>query len=137
VYEKYDLGKVLDLIRKELFVSAVTIQGEIIGTGIQGNPYGFTGEEKRLMVFNVIADGKRLPYTEMKAVCAGRGLETVPLIGSVALDSATTIEKFIEMSDGVSAVNAAAMREGIVYRTEDYRLSFKAVSNRYLMKRGE
>ncbi|MCL1984647.1 MAG: hypothetical protein FWG58_04550 [Methanomassiliicoccaceae archaeon] len=136
VYEQYGLQDVLRKMHAGNG-SSVTIQGEVIGTGIQGNHYKLMNEEKSLKVFNIVIDGKRLPFDEMAAICAKYELETVPPLGKVTLTADMTIENFIELSDGMSVVNKNVIREGIVYRTEDYALSFKAVSNRFLMKRGE
>lgn len=118
------------------------LQGEIIGEGIQGNPLQRKGQE--LYVFNAydIGAGRYLAFAEFMALCARLGVKTVPLVHSnwTLLDS---VADLVEMADGQSLLNVNADREGLVFRPliEDYdeiggsirRLSFKAISNRYLL----
>lgn len=118
------------------------IQGEIIGEGIQGNPLQRKGQE--LYVFNAydIQAGKYLGFAEFTALCARLGVKTVPIVyEDLSLPSEVAV--LVEMADGYSYLSASALREGLVFRplTEDFdeiggsmrRLSFKAISNRYLL----
>ena len=118
------------------------LQGEIIGEGIQGNPLQRKGQE--LYIFNAydIQAGKYLAFAEFMALCARLGVKTVPIVHAEwkLLDS---VADLVEMADGQSLLNLNADREGLVFRplVEDYdeiggsmrRLSFKAISNRYLL----
>jgi hypothetical protein len=136
-FDTYGMDNILEAMHRS-GGSSVTIQGEIIGYDVGTNHYKMSAAEGiRLMIFNVIIDGVRSPFAEMEGICRRHKLETVPSLGTVTMNIGMTIEKFIEMSDGVSAVNVNVMREGIVYRTQDYGTSFKAISNKFLMKRGE
>jgi len=135
-FEKYEVEKVLASMLKSC-KETVTIQGEVISAGIQGNPYKLPEGDVQLKVFNVVIAGRRIPYDEMRTICTRNGLDIVPYLGTTILNENLTIEEFIAMSDGTSEVNKNAIREGIVYRTEDYRTSFKAISNKFLVKRGE
>lgn len=117
------------------------IQGEIIGESIQGNPLKRKGHE--LYVFNVyhIAEGRYLNFNDFRYFCSGNNLTTVPIVA--VLDLPGTVESIIDMADGKSLLNPDADREGLVFRplTEQReemrgsqsRLSFKAISNRYLL----
>jgi len=134
-FEKYEIEKALISLRKRR-KEAITIQGEIIGSNIQGNPYKVPGGVQ-LKVYNIAVAGKRIPYEEMRELCMKHNLDTVPYLGTTVLDENLTIEDFIAMSDGMSEVNKDTIREGIVYRTIDYKTSFKAISNKFLMKGGE
>lgn len=119
------------------------LQGEIIGEGIQGNPLQRKGQE--LYVFNAydIQAGKYLSFTDFMMLCARLGVQVVPIVRTIFALPATVAE-IVEMADGKSALNPNADREGLVFRplTEDFdeiggsmrRLSFKAISNRYLLK---
>jgi hypothetical protein len=135
-FDKYGIKAVLEDIQTERKAPA-TIQGELIGRNIQGNPYKIAEGGVQLRVFNIVIDGKKVPFHEMEEICLKHGLETVPYIGAYTIEKELSIEEFIAKSDGPSAVNKEVIREGIVYRTEDYRLSFKVISNRFLLKRGE
>lgn len=117
------------------------IQGEIIGESIQGNPLKRKAHE--LYVFNVyhIAEGRYLNFNDFRYFCSGNNLTTVPIVA--VLDLPGTVESIIDMADGKSLLNPDADREGLVFRplTEQReemrgsqsRLSFKAISNRYLL----
>ena len=49
-----------------------------------------------------------------------------------------TIEEMKDQADGVTEIpDATGLREGLVYRSLDGVRSFKNVSNKYLLKRGE
>lgn len=118
------------------------IQGEIIGEGIQGNPLQRKGQH--LYIFNVynISDGCYLDPREMLHFVQDRGLCSVPVIQVGPLP--TEVSEIIQMADGASSLNPKAAREGLVFRPlkeayeemrgEQRRLSFKAISNRYLLK---
>jgi RNA ligase (TIGR02306 family) len=118
------------------------IQGEIIGEAIQGNPLKRKGQ--KFYAFNVydIATGRFLGFREYRDFCTNRGVSCVPVVDTIELPS--DVEALIAMADGKSALNPEADREGVVFRplVEQYneiggqqrRLSFKAVSNRYLLK---
>jgi hypothetical protein len=43
-------------------------------------------------------------------------------------------KKLIELADGPSVLNKETKREGVVYRNFDNTLSFKVISNAFLLK---
>jgi len=63
-------------------------------------------------------------------------LETVPLLaGNFQLPD--TIDEILALADGVaelSSPNKPVAREGLVFRNADRTISFKAISNRFLLK---
>jgi RNA ligase (TIGR02306 family) len=107
------------------------IQGEIIGQSIQGNPLNRRGQE--FYAFNVY---------DIRDFCDERGIPRVPVVDEawVLPDSVVAI---VDAADGKSLLSPACDREGIVIRPlvearEEMRggiarLSFKAISNRYLL----
>jgi RNA ligase (TIGR02306 family) len=118
------------------------IQGELIGPGVQGNKYAL--KEVTLRVFNVfdVSAYRFLDHGHMLAATAEMGLEPVPQLGTVVLNY--TVDELVAMSEGVSALNAKAQREGIVLRPlaeveDEYlgRLSFKAINPKFLLKYDE
>ena len=123
--------------------SGYAVQGEIIGESIQGNPLKRKGQ--RFYAFNVysIVDGRFLDFVEFRTFCAGAGIDTVPIVDS-SLSLPAEASQIVEMADGNSLLTPDADREGLVFRprAETYeemrgerrRLSFKAISNRYLLK---
>jgi len=61
------------------------------------------------------------------------GLETVPVI-LTSFTLPETIDELIEMAKGPSSLlNDYVDREGIVIRTHDKEVSFKAISNSFLL----
>jgi RNA ligase (TIGR02306 family) len=118
------------------------VQGEVIGPGVQRNKYGLG--EVTLRVFNVfdVSAYRFLNHADMLAATAEMGLEAVPQLGTVVLNH--TVDELVAMSEGPSALNAKAQREGIVLRPltelEDEflgRLSFKAINPKFLLKYDE
>jgi tRNA-binding EMAP/Myf-like protein len=109
------------------------IQGEIIGPRIQANKYQRNANE--LYVFNVInLDTKiKLCNSEVVAFCKELGLSTVPYI-SFDTTLPKTIEELLSMADGQSVVYPT-IREGLVFRKDN--VSFKAISNKFLLKEAD
>lgn len=113
------------------------IQGEIIGPKIQGNIYKLT--ELDLYIFNVwnLDTQERLNVYDAVKFCERYNLKFVPIIGGGRLESIIpdpTPQKILEYSNGMSKLNKNVFREGVVVRTNNMKLSFKARSPKYLLK---
>lgn len=118
------------------------IQGELIGLGIQGNPYKLQGQE--LYVFDMydIDVGFYLVRDVREKFVEQFGMKNVPVVGhssdTAGNFEASDVERILKVADGQSFVNPETIREGVVYKcTKDGRLTFKAISNRWLIKKGE
>lgn len=111
----------------------ICIQGEIIGDGIQNNNYKLTNQ--CLKVFNVFDIDKYeyFVYNDFVEMCNQLELETVPIISENFI-LPDKISDLILMADGKSALNKDRNREGLVVRAMNKRISFKVISNRYLLK---
>lgn len=114
------------------------VQGELIGEGIQKNPLKLNGQ--KFCCFNVfsINTNQYLGFDDFKGFCDGKGIETVPILNdNFSLPS--TVEELLEWAEGKSKFNPNEEREGIVIRPKvemqykGQRLSFKAISNKYLL----
>lgn len=137
--EKYKMREVLaDLFaraaRDGIHLSFITIQGEVYGAGVQKRDY--TCSDHRLAVFNVIfgyKDGKVVRFNPYDGadLMKDYGVPFVPILGTMELPE--TCEELLERADGVSQIDGLP-REGFVLRTEDGQRSFKAVSNKFLLK---
>lgn len=138
------MAKELDLPSK--LPEGFALQGELVGPSIQGNKMGL--DKKRFYIFNVwdIANQRFLDYYDFINFVAKLGLETVPII-CANLEPSTlfnTIEDWLTYADKQTYPNGQPA-EGIVVRgmTERYspaldgRLSFKVISNSFLLKTGE
>lgn len=132
--EKYNIEAALRLIAERSGAEEyVTLQGETIGEGIQGNKYGLKNRE--LYMFNLIIDG--LKYTTEGAIAVLNvigltDINWVPLIDREYV-LPDTMEELMEYSTGKSML-ADTLREGYVFRRMEDRLSFKCVSNEFLLK---
>ena len=113
----------------------LAVQGELVGPGIQNNRLGL--KDHRCMIFNIYDrnEGRYLSFDEMRYVALG--LNFVPFwdegdsFGYTQEDLLREAEGFYE--------GTTNHREGIVIRSNDdgERISFKAISNAYLLKGGE
>lgn len=112
------------------------IQGELIGPGIQGNIYKLTKTE--FYVFDVydVAQGRYLNPSERQALIQVIGLKHVPIVAYAAslYDTLgiTDIPQLLKFAEGKSTLFNTE-REGIVFKEVNGGMTFKAVSNRYLM----
>lgn len=126
------------------FGQQYAVQGELIGEGIQGNPEKIHGQ--RFHVFDVysINDGVYLdPPTRrafvMEMEFAGSSLEHVPFLNyqfSVGELDELTIDALLKMAEGPS-MNPQTTREGLVFKSNESDFTFKAISNKYLLKHGD
>jgi len=107
------------------------VQGELIGPGIQGNIYKLSKTE--LYVFDVydIKGGCYLNPKDREAVVARMGLKHVPIIWHNW--KLAPVDVIIAQADGSSFLNKNQTCEGIVFKQVDGGMTFKAISNKYLM----
>ncbi len=148
IAEKYDLEKKLKALPYNY-----TIQGEIVGPGIQKNKYNLT--ELDCFVFNVYVDGVMLSPVDMAIFCSTIGMKTVPILtaefrpninipnkpdvidASGALNVSGVVNYLVNMSEG-NSVLLPRKREGIVMRlVDDPRISFKVINPQFLLESGE
>ena len=109
----------------------LAIQGEMIGEGIQKNIYKLRGQH--LFVFHVfdIDQHRYFSFAETQAFCEENDLQLIPLVNA-DFRLPQKVEDLLKMAEGPSLLNAQAKREGIVLRTTDRKVSFKAISNAFL-----
>ena len=115
---------------------SLAVQGELVGPGIQGNPYKFS--EHRFFVYDIFDIDKQqylMPF-ERSVICNQIGLNHVPFISFFRTPSNSTIEELLELADGDSFVTETkVMREGFVFKSmTEHDLSFKVISNKWLLK---
>lgn len=133
-------------VAKELFIEEklgtlnenYAIQAELIGESIQGNPYKIKGQTIRIFnVFNIDTQ-EYLGLDEMEEFLKKINVDNHPLEIVPVLDRdyklPDTIDEILAQADGKSALNADTDREGIVIRNHDKSVSFKAISNTFLLK---
>jgi len=114
----------------------IAVQGELVGPSIQKNRLKL--DKLKLFVFSVFDIDKfcKVPYDEFVETCIELKLETVPILtSSWALTG--SMDDLVSMGNGASAL-ANVPREGIVCRCRNNsHISFKVLSNDYLLKNRE
>lgn len=109
------------------------IQGELIGPGIQNNIYKLSRTE--FYVFDVynIQSGEYLTPVFRRALIERMGLNHVPLINP-NYPIVASIDGLLEAAEGASVLSPKRIeREGIVFKQVDGGMTFKAISNKYLL----
>ena len=121
----------------------LAFQGELIGPKIQGNKMGLT--ENDLYIFNVwIAEGKQ-PYEKCDIDTALSFVKELEL-KFVPIELTGIFEYNTEDLQGLTELpynkyfkNAKPSQniEGLVFRSKDMKVSFKVISNKFLLRGGE
>jgi RNA ligase (TIGR02306 family) len=117
------------------------LQGEIIGEGIQKNKYKLRGQTVRFFRMFDIDKYEFIPYEEMIDIIVNQfKLETVPVLDWNYI-LPPTVDEILEYAQGKSVLNPQTEREGVVFVRHELknqgRLSFKAISNKFLIKNEE
>ena len=112
----------------------VAIQGECIASDVQGNKYHVRKPD--MYVFNLIYPEGRVGSLEAKKLINEQGLKFVPIISEDAPIKGMTVSEVLEYATGKSELYDC-LREGIVFRSQDGKQSFKAVSPEFLIKNNE
>jgi RNA ligase (TIGR02306 family) len=112
----------------------VSVQGELIGEGIQGNPYKIKGQTVKFFnAFDIDShEYFNLPMFRI-LIEETLELETVPIL-HLNFTLLKSIEDILQMAEGKSFLNEKTEREGLVIRSHDRTISFKAISNKFLLK---
>ena len=111
----------------------IAIQGELIGPCIQGNIYKLISHHFKVFDVYDIQEGYYLLPEERKAFVDAIGLKHVPVLGTHLLVD-PDIDSILLTAEGASALNPNQEREGVVYKSMNSQFSFKAISNKYLLK---
>lgn len=119
----------------------ITVQGELIGPDIQSNFEGVSEHEYH--VFSVFRNGgEELLPDEARAVVKELGLTYVPVMHEAwVIPADWTVQDVLAMAEGERAFNPApkqgTFREGLVFKSVSRVFSWKAISNKYLLRKGE
>ena len=118
----------------------LALQGELIGNGIQGNKYKFT--DQGFYVFDIYdIDALRyLTPVERKAFVSEWNIAHVPVFQSAVSLDGLTIDMLLKHAEGKSVMGdiEGPEQEGLVYKcNENPEVSFKCISNKFLLKNGD
>lgn len=114
----------------------LALQGELMGPGIQGNREGFKDTE--FFVFDIfdIDAQEYLGSLSRHAAVAEMDLKHVPVYGYKTLTKFNSVDDFLAYAE-VHSINHK-IAEGLVFKNmRDPSISFKAISNTFLLKGGE
>jgi len=109
-----------------------SLQGELIGEGIQGNPYKIKGQTVKF--FNLFDIDLQVyqPLSYFKIILDVLKLTSVPILDE-KFTLPDNIDDLLLYADSKSALNSNFDREGVVVRSLDRKISFKVISNKFLL----
>ncbi len=121
----------------------VAIQGELVGEGIQKNRYNLKGH--RFYIFDIfdIDSGEYMAPIQRDLFLQylhGVDFYHVPVLEHHFSIESSTIDSLLLKAEGKSVLNPSVEREGLVFKVsngEHGDISFKAISNKFLLKGGE
>lgn len=118
------------------YYTRFAIQGELIGLGIQGNQEQLKEVEFFLFdIFDINTNKYLLPDDRQFIVDVDININHVPYLKS--LDRTPTVEEALELAEG-SSLNADVQRKGVVFKSYTRPgVSFKAISNKWLLAGGD
>jgi RNA ligase (TIGR02306 family) len=117
----------------------IAVQGELVGNGIQGNMYKMRDQDFLVYDMYDIDSGRYFTPAERKAFVTEYKLNHCPVLHSTTqlLDS-DTVESLLQVAEGKSVMGMIGCeREGLVFKCNEKQLSFKAISNKFLLKGGD
>lgn len=116
----------------------LALQGEIVGPGIQGNHYGL--DKAQFFLFNIFDIDKQAYWEKLdvEEFAVINRLQHVPVLSrSFTFDKDETIDDVLAAAEYTSRLNTQTQREGLVFTSDEPRVSFKAISNKFLLSEGD
>ena len=114
----------------------LAIQGELIGEGIQNNPYSIRGHEFFLFDVYDITEGRYFTPEQRRNLAKELDIKHVP----VYLDRSSvncSIQELLIEAESKSHFNIDTEQEGLVFKCNEKEISFKVISNKFLLKGGD
>ena len=134
------VARKLDLENKlRSFGKNICFQGEMVGSGIQGNHYNM--KDQTVFFYNIFLIDEReyVGYDEFRNMLFDLDLACVPVLSypfnfpSDSEAALPTVSVLLRSAEGKSVLNDKVEREGLVIRSMDRTISFKAISNKFLL----
>lgn len=122
---------------KDKLPNGFGIQSECAGEGIQKNRHVLKGQDLYIFYVFDIEKHEYLKLDDMILFVKDLSMKTVPIMDDNFILN-HTVDELMAMADGPCPLNPSVLREGIVYRLYDStkKISFKTISNEYLLKYG-
>ena len=136
VARQYNIEEILREHSEYTGFQTFALQGEVIGEGIQGNPYNIKGHQ--FHIFNLFYSDLDYYATidELIDFSKKYNLKVVPLLHK-DINLPENGMECLKLAEGKSTLNSNTEREGIVIRYFDRSVSFKAISNKFLLKKDD
>jgi len=120
----------------------IAIQGELIGNGIQGNIYKMRDQDFYVYDIYDIDAGRYFTPAERQEFVKAHNLNHCPIVAYNAklFDTLgiSRVEQVLKFAEGKSVQgDAKPEREGLVFKCSTKQVSFKAISNKFLLKHGD
>ncbi len=129
IAEKFDIENVLKKYGKY-----IAVQGEIVGPSINCNRLKLSALDFRVFSMYDIDNQKYIPSSKMFNMCKEFGFNTVPLLYLGKVDYRfESVKNCLYYADSLNYSGTNPI-EGIVIRNDSHSISFKVISNRYLLK---
>ena len=119
-----------DIEGKMGFSDNFAIQGELIGPGVQGNIYKLNQLQFHVYDIYDIKEGTYMNPADRRDIIARMGLTHVPVLMEEMM--LLTMDEILAAAEDKSVL-ADTEREGIVFKQVDGGMTFKAISNKYLL----
>jgi RNA ligase (TIGR02306 family) len=142
VAKRDKLSEFTTLLANTLGVDVLSLQGELIGHGIQKNYYGMDKHEFRL--FDVFAQNRYLSVPEIMEILSvaeknSYHLNAVPMqrgvVAGIFSENNENPEHILELARIKSSLNTKKLAEGLVFKNvRDPSVTFKAINQDYSMK---
>ena len=115
------------------------LQGELIGEGIQGNKYKAKGQQFYIFDIYCIDTRRYLTPTERAEFVAKWKMAHVPVFQKAFKLTGVTIADLLQKAEAksVMGVMPTPEQEGLVFKCNECEASFKAISNKFLLKNGD
>ena len=134
------VARKLDLENKlRSFGKNICFQGEMVGSGIQGNHYNMKDQTVFFYNIFIIDEREYVGYDEFRNMLFDLDLACVPVLSypfNFPADSVAalpTVSALLRSAEGKSVLNDKVEREGLVIRSMDRTISFKVISNKFLL----
>jgi RNA ligase (TIGR02306 family) len=132
------LARQEDLIQKIKSTNRnLALQGELVGEGVQGNYYKLKGHKFFLFDIYDIDRGRYLLPRERQLLARELKINHVPIVEEYFnLNTEDTVSKLLSLAENRYSLLDKVEREGLVFKNTRENVSFKAISNKFLIKRG-
>ncbi len=139
----WQVARSLDLENKlKSLGKNICFQGEMVGSGIQGNHYKM--KEQTVFFYNIylIDEMEYMGFYDFRQTLMDLELLSVPVLSipfqfPADKDGQFSVSALLKEAEGKSILNPVVEREGLVIRSLDRTISFKAISNVFLLKNND